>query len=132
VVAWRALKKSGTVPRPGGQIHPPQPVYSDQVDRFIHPNPCTPTPWMDLSTANLGGTVLLLAHEKVSNLGHPRRCANSNPPTTAVTAAALPLWEPRTSSRMPCAQQAHSYCRSPPAALGVSHCTTTLQPFART
>ena len=35
-----------------------------------------------------------------------------------------------TSSRMPCAQQAHSCCRSSPAALAVSHCTTTLQPLA--
>ena len=33
---------------------------------------------------------------------------------------------------MPCAQQAHSCCRSPPAALAVSHFTTTLQPLAGT
>ena len=55
-------------------------------------------------------------------LGHPRRWANSNPPTSAVTASALPLSEPlHEQSHAVCTASTLLLC-SPPAALAVSHC----------
>ena len=63
---------------------------------------------------------------KVSNLGHPRRCANSNPPTFAVIASAMQLSEPLH-------EQSHAVCTASTLLLSLPACSLScLAPYHHT